>query len=70
MNQKPIPIYVVHEGGVIHNVIGVPPGVEIVLVNQDVEGADPEEVSASPLDGEPCCIQYFGETAEEGKPPG
>jgi hypothetical protein len=56
---KPMDVYVVLEGGLVREVRGVPENVNITIVDYDIEGAHPEEIQISPLDGEACCIRRF-----------
>ena len=57
-------IYVTVDGGLVQNVTNIPPGIEVVVIDYDVEGADEECLEVSPLDGELCCLSLY--TAEEG----
>jgi hypothetical protein len=57
--QQPAPhtVFVVLEGGLVQEVRGIPPGVEVHVVDYDIEGAD--ELQVSPLDGEACVITEY-----------
>jgi hypothetical protein len=50
-------ITVVLEGGIVQEVKNIPPGINIQVIDYDVEGAD--EVQVSPLDGEACVISQY-----------
>ena len=52
-------IYVTVEGGLVHDVIDVPEGIEVVVIDYDVECEDADRLHVSPLDGEPCAITTF-----------
>ena len=48
----------------MQSVTNIPPGIEVVVVDYDVEGEDADRLDVSPLDGELCCISSY--IAEEG----
>jgi hypothetical protein len=50
-------IYTVVDGGLVQEVRGIPPGIEVHILDYDIEGAD--EVQISPLDGEACVITEY-----------
>lgn len=50
-------IFVVLEGGLVQEVKGIPAGVEVYIVDYDIEGA--QEVQVSPLDGEACVLTEY-----------
>jgi hypothetical protein len=53
-------IYVTVEGGLVQDVTGVPDGIEVVVIDYDVECEGTDRLDVSPLDGEPCEITTFG----------
>ncbi len=52
-------IHVVVQGGVVQEVTDVPPGIGVQVVDYDVDQAEREHVTRSPLDGEPCVLTKF-----------
>jgi len=52
-------IYVVVLGGVVQTVTSIPSGVEVVVLDYDVEDASAERLAISPLDGEPCALARY-----------
>ena len=52
-------IYVTVESGLVQSVTNIPPGIEVVVVDYDVEGEDADRLDVSPLDGELCCISSY-----------
>ena len=57
-NAKHI-IQIVVQGGLVQDVRNVPPGIEVQVIDYDIEGAEAQCVEASPLDGEACCIATY-----------
>ena len=45
--------------GVVKDVVNVPAGIQVVVVDYDTEGVEREELQISPLNGECCCITEF-----------
>jgi len=58
-------IYVTMDGGLVQNVTNIPAGIEVVVIDYDVEGEEADRLDVSPLDGELCCISRYA-AAEEG----
>jgi hypothetical protein len=56
MNRE---VFVVLAGGLVREVVGLEPGTKVVVVDYDTEEAAPEDLEASPLDGEPCHLRRF-----------
>jgi hypothetical protein len=52
-------IYVTVEGGLVQHVAGVPDGIEVVVIDYDVEVKGADRLDVSPLDGEPCEMTTF-----------
>ncbi len=52
-------IFVLLEGGVVHSVVDVPPGMQLTILDSDTEGVEKERIEVSPLDGELCVISKF-----------
>jgi hypothetical protein len=54
-------IRILVEGGVVHEVLHVPPDIQVTILDYDTEGADEESLGISPVDGKLCAIsRYFG----------
>ncbi len=49
-------IDVIVEGGVIQDIIGIPAGVEIQVIDHDTEGTPFNELTESPYDKEEMCV--------------
>ena len=47
------------DGGLVQDVTGVPDGIEVVVIDYDVELKDADRLDVSPLDDEPCVISTF-----------
>ena len=56
---KPIEIFMVVEGGVIHEVVDLPDYIRLTVIDHDVEGVEKERLEVSPLDGEACYISRY-----------
>ena len=52
-------IFVVMEGGVVHEIADIPSGVRVTIIDHDIEGLEPERLETSPLNQRPCCLQHF-----------
>ena len=52
-------IYVTVQGGLVQDVRNVPPGIEVRVIDYDIEGAEAQCVEPSPLDGEACVIATY-----------
>ncbi len=52
-------IHVVVQGGVVQEVADVPPGIGVQVVDYDVDRAEREHLTRSPLDDEPCVLTKF-----------
>ena len=59
-------IYVTMDGGLVQNVTNIPAGIEVVVIEYDVEPKDADRMDVTPLNGELCCLTSY--TAEEGGP--
>jgi hypothetical protein len=57
MNTKPI--YVILDGGLVQEILNVPQGQEVHVIDKDVEGECKELLSISPLDGEVCVVTIY-----------
>jgi len=52
-------IFIVVEGGVVHEVVNLPPGIHVAVVDYDTEGVEKERLEPSPVDGELCVINRW-----------
>jgi hypothetical protein len=52
-------IYVVVEGGIVREVVGLPPKTQVTVLDYDIECHEEQSLQVSPLDGEPCIINKF-----------
>lgn len=53
---KPIEIFVVMDGGVIHEIVDLPDNINVTVLDYDTEGVEKERLEISPVDGEVCVI--------------
>jgi len=53
-------IYVTVERGLVQDVTSIPAGIEVVVIDYDVDLKEADRLDVSPLDGEPCEITTFG----------
>jgi hypothetical protein len=61
-STPPRRVYVSVEGGLVQDVTGVPAGVQVVVLDYDIEGAAVDELGTSPLDSRPCCLSVYAPT--------
>ena len=52
-------IYVTVERGLVQEVTGIPAGIEVVVIDYDVDLKEADHLDVSPLDGEPCEITTY-----------
>jgi len=52
-------IFILVEGGVVHEVVGLPPNINVTVVDYDTEGVEKERLEISPVDGELCVINKW-----------
>ena len=52
-------IYVTVEGGLVQDVTSIPAGIEVVVIDYDVECEGADRLDVSQLDGEHCVISTF-----------
>ena len=53
---KPIEIFVVMEGGVVHEIVDLPDHIHVTVIDYDTEGVEKERLEISPVDAEVCVI--------------
>ncbi len=56
---KPIEIFVVMEGGVVHEIVDLPDHIHVTVIDYDTEGLEKERLEISPVDGEVCVINKW-----------
>ena len=49
-------IFLVIEGGVVHEIVGLPDNINVTVIDYDTEGVEKERLEISPIDGELCVI--------------
>ena len=47
------------QGGLVQDVVNIPPGLTVQVIDYDTEGEDDERLEISPLDGHVCCLSTF-----------
>jgi hypothetical protein len=53
---KSTEIFLVMEGGVIHEIVDLPDNINVTVLDYDTEGVEKERLEISPIDGELCVI--------------
>jgi hypothetical protein len=53
---KPVEIFIVMEGGVVHEIVDLPDNINVTVIDYDTEGVEKERLEISPVDGELCVI--------------
>jgi hypothetical protein len=56
---KPIEIFVVMEGGVVHEIVNLPDNIHVTVIDYDTEGVEKERLEINPLDGGLCTINSW-----------
>lgn len=56
---RPKEIFILIEGGVVHEVVNLPPNIQVVVIDYDTEGVEKERLEISPVDGEVCVINRW-----------
>ena len=54
--QRKREIFVVMEGGVVHEIVNLPTNINVTVIDYDTEGVEKERLEISPVDGELCVI--------------
>jgi hypothetical protein len=52
-------IFIVIEGGVVHEVVNLPPNIHVAVIDYDTEGVEKDRLEISPVDGELCVINKW-----------
>ncbi len=56
---QPLEIFVIIEGGVVHEILNLPPNIHVTIIDYDTEGVEKERLEISPIDGELCVINRW-----------
>jgi hypothetical protein len=54
--QRRREIFLVMEGGAVHEIVDLPDNIKVTLIDYDTEGVEKERLEISPVDGELCVI--------------
>ena len=54
--QRKREIFLIMEGGVVHEIVDLPDHINVTVVDYDTEGVEKERLGISPVDGELCVI--------------
>ena len=54
--QRKREIFLVMEGGVVHEIVDLPPNINVTVIDYDTEGVEKDRLEISPVDGELCVI--------------
>jgi hypothetical protein len=52
-------IFVLLEGGVVHEIVNLPPNLNVTVIDYDTEGVEKERLEISPIDGELCVMNKW-----------
>jgi hypothetical protein len=52
-------IFVIMEGGLVHEIVNRPNNIDLLFIDYDTEGVEKEHIVISPLDGKPCVINQW-----------
>jgi hypothetical protein len=52
-------MFIVMDGGLIQEMVDIPPGIRITVIDQDTEGVERDRLEKSPLDGKLCYLSHF-----------
>ena len=56
---KPVEIFVIMDGGLVHEIVNLPPNIIVTVLDYDTEGVEKERLEISPVDGELCTINKW-----------
>ena len=57
--QRKREIFLVLEGGVVHEIVNLPPNINVTVIDYDTEGVEKDRLEISPVDGELCVINKW-----------
>jgi hypothetical protein len=52
-------IFILVEGGVVHEIINLPPNINVTVIDYDIESVEDRRLEISPVDGELCVINKW-----------
>ena len=52
-------LFVVLEAGLVHEIVNLPPNLNVTVIDYDTEGVEKEQLRISPIDGELCVINKW-----------
>ena len=52
-------IFVILEGGLVREIVNLPPNINVTVLDYDTEGVENERLEISPVDGELCVINKW-----------
>ena len=56
---KPLEIFVIMDGGLVHEIVNLPANIIVTVLDYDIEGVEKERLEISPVDGELCTINKW-----------
>jgi hypothetical protein len=57
--QRKREIFVVMEGGVVHEIVNLPDHIHVTVIDYDTEGVEKDRLEISPVDGELCVVNRW-----------
>jgi hypothetical protein len=57
--QRKREIFIVMEGGVVHEIVDLPDNIHVTVIDYDTEGVEKERLEISPVDRELCVINRW-----------
>jgi hypothetical protein len=57
--QRQREIFLIMEGGVVHEIVDLPDNINVTVIDYDTEGVEKERLEISPVDGELCVINKW-----------
>ena len=57
--QRKWGIFLVMEGGVVHEIVDLPDNINVTVIDYDTEGVEKDRLEISPVDGELCVINRW-----------
>src|SRR5438874_1033187 len=55
----PKEIFVILEGGMVHEIKNLPPGINVTVLDYDLDGVEAKFLKTSPVDGQLCVIRKW-----------
>ncbi len=52
-------IFVIMDGGLVHEIVNLPPNINVTVLDYDTEGVEKERLEISPVDGQLCVINRW-----------